>query len=232
MRKLGFVFVLLVVGAMAANAAGPRTLTQTLSADSVEKIKLDSGVGDVEIIGRDGDSAVIIDVVLIPRRGGFFSSKRQAEREVEAASLYANTDSNRLVLRISPESDDRRFEEHWTIAIPNHVFVKIDHDVGNIEIRGVEGGLDIDSGVGDVLVRVEGGDVSIDLGVGTAVVKGIAEAYGSAEGSGGVGHARLSVGGEQISGEGFVSHSAVWEGTGKGRIEVEVGVGDAVINLN
>jgi hypothetical protein len=231
MRKLGFIFVLLIVGAIAANAAGPRTLTQTLSADSVEKIKLDSGVGDVEIVGRDGDSDVIIDVVLIPRRGGFFSSKRQAEREVEAASLFADVDGNRLVLRIDPESDDRRFEEHWTIAIPSQVFVKIDHDVGNIEIRGVAGGLDIDSGVGDVLVRVEEGDVSIDLGVGTAVVKGIADAYGSAEGSGGVGHARLSVDGEQISGEGFVSHSAVWEGTGLARIEVEVGVGDAVINL-
>jgi hypothetical protein len=107
----------------------------------------------------------------------------------------------------------------------------IDHGVGNVELRGVAGGLEIDSGVGDVLVEVTSGDVSINLGVGNASLRAPADAYASAEGSGGVGDARLNVCGERISGSGFVGQSASWTGDGSYHIEVDVGVGDAHIKL-
>ena len=49
---------------------------------------------------------------------------------------------------------------------------------------------------------------------------------------GGFGDAQITARGEKISGGGFVSHSATWEGDGTFHIEVSVGVGDAVITLD
>ncbi len=226
------VFLLVLVAALTADAADTRTLTRSVDAASITRLVLDSGIGDVEIIATPDATEIAIEVILTPRRGGFFSSKRRAEEEVEAATLSADIKRDRLQLKITPEADDdRRFEENWSIRLPATVAVKLDHGVGDVDIRGIDAGVEVDSGVGEVRVEVGGGDVSIDLGVGTAVVRGPAAAYASAEGSGGVGDARISARGEKISGAGFVSHSATWEGDGTFHIEVSVGVGDAVITL-
>jgi len=233
MKKISLLAIVLATCAVVADAADTRTLTHNEPAAAIEVLDLDTGIGDVKITAREGVDDIAIEVLLTPRRGGFFSSKRQAEREVEAASLRASSKGNRLVLRVDPQADeDRRFEEHWTIEIPTHIRLMLDHGVGDVVIRGIAAGLDIDSGVGDVDVGILEGDVTIDLGVGTAVVHAPASAYASAEGAGGVGDARLTVHGERIASGGFVGHSASWTGSGSYHIEVSVGVGDAVITLD
>ncbi len=233
MKKISILAIVLLACAVSVDAADQRTLTHSEPVATIEVLDLDSGIGDVKITAREGVDHIAIEVQLTPRRGGFFSSKRQAERAVEAASLRAISKGNRLVLRIDPPADeDRRFEERWTIEIPAHIRLTLDHGVGDVVIRGIAAGVEIDSGVGDVNVQVLEGDVAIDLGVGTAVVHAPASAYASAEGAGGVGNARLTVQGERISSSGFVGHSASWTGSGNYHIEVSVGVGDAVITLD
>jgi hypothetical protein len=232
MKKLFLVLPIILVCALTVEAAGPKTMTRTIPASDIETLDLDSGVGDVTITARDGLDEVAIEVVLTPRRGGIFSSKRQAELDVEAASLEAAVKRESLRLRISPtDDDDRRFEERWIIEMPSRLKVKLEHGVGDIVIEGAAAGVELDSGVGDVEVEIPEGDITIDLGVGTSVVRAPASAYGAAEAAGGVGSARITVLGEKIEGGGFVSHSASWSGDGSYRIEVSVGVGDAVIEL-
>ncbi len=232
MKKISLLAILLATFAVSVDASDQRTLTHSEPVAAIEVLDLSSGIGDVKITAREGVDDIAIEVQLTPRRGGFFSSKRQAERAVEEASLRATSKGHRLVLRIDPPADeDRRFEERWTIEIPAHVRVTLDHGVGDVVIRGVAAGIEIDSGVGDVNVQVLEGDVTIDLGVGTAVVHAPASAYASAEGAGGVGNARLTVLGKRIESGGFVGHSASWTGGGSHHIEVSVGVGDAVITL-
>jgi hypothetical protein len=233
MKKHLVVLVAITGFAVAAFAAGPRTLTHSLPADALETIDLTSGIGDVQISAREGADEVSIEVLLTPRRGGFFSSKRKAEQEVEAASLKTHVKGTRLEIGIDPPADDdRRFEERWTVEMPTTLFLTLTHGVGDVIVEGARAGLEIDSGVGDVRVDARSGDINIDLGVGTAVVSAPAESYGSAEGAGGVGDARLTVRGEKISSGGFVGHSARWTGDGRDHIEVSVGVGDAVIKLD
>jgi hypothetical protein len=233
MKKTSLLAIVLATCAVLVDAADSRTLTYNEPVAAIEVLDLDSGIGDVKITAREGIDDIAIEVILTPRRGGFFSSKRQAEREVEAASLHASSKGNRLVLRIDPQADeDRRFEEQWTIELPTHIRLTLDHGVGDVVIHGIAAGLDIDSGVGDVDVQVLEGDVTIDLGVGTAVIHAPASAYASAEGAGGVGDCRLTVHGERIPSGGFVGHSATWTGDGRHHIEVSVGVGDAVITLD
>jgi hypothetical protein len=233
MNRSTLVLSLLMVVALPAHAAGPRTLTETLPAGGIDTVDVGSGIGDVSIVAVDGAEEISVEVILTPRRGGIFSSKRQAEREVEAASLRAATKGGRLVLSIQPPADDdRRFEERWTIGMPPQIALTLDHGVGDIAIQGITAGVEIDSGVGDIEVDAADGDVVVDLGVGTAVVLGRASAYRTAEAAGGVGDASLTVLGERISGGGFVSHSTSWTGNGTHRIEVSVGVGDAVVTLD
>ncbi len=232
-RRVVFSVLLVAAIAVTAGAADTRTLTRSLDAGSTTRLVLESGIGDVGINASPEASEIAIEVVLTPRRGGFFSSKRKAEQDVEAATLSAEVKRDRLHLKIMPEADDdRRFEENWSITLPANVALKLSHGVGDIDIRGPEAGVEIESGVGEVRVEVGGGEVSIELGVGTAFVRAPAADYASAEGAGGVGDARITARGEKISGGGFVSHSATWEGDGTFHIEVSVGVGDAVITLD
>ena len=233
MKRTSLITIVILACGITVHAATPRTLTRTVPIGSVEALDLNSGIGDVKVIARDGLDEVAIEVTLTPRRGGFFSSKRQAEQDVQAASLRTKVKGKKLELGIDPPADDeRRFEERWTIEMPAGVELKLNHGVGDVAIAGIRAGVEIDSGVGDVEVEVAEGDITIDLGVGTAVVIAPADAYASAEGAGGVGDARLTVRGEKISSGGFVSHSASWSGNGIHHIEVAVGVGDAVIKLD
>lgn len=231
MKKTAIILAMLAACVHLAHAGDTRTLERQLSSSALKTIELDSGVGEVAITGRDDADTISIEVVLTPRRGGFFSSKRHAEREVAEASLRAEVVGTTLEVRLDPDSDDRRFEEDWTIELPASMFVHLDHGVGNVVLRGVAGGLEVDSGVGDILAEIEAGDVTIDLGVGQAVIRALAELAASATGSSGVGSARLEVTGEKIESSGFVSRSASWTGNGTFHIEVEVGVGDAIIEL-
>jgi hypothetical protein len=232
-RCLVLVIMLISAGVVTAGASDTKTLTRSVTAGSISKLVLDSGIGDVDIQALPGANEITVEVVLTPRRGGIFSSKRRAEQEVEAASLSAEVKQDRLELTIKPKAnDDRRFEENWSVTIPASIAIKLDHGVGDIDIRGADSGIDLDSGVGEVRVEAGGGDISIDLGVGTAVVRAPASVYASAEGAGGVGDANLTVRGKKISSGGFVGHSATWQGDGTFHIEVSVGVGDAVVTLD
>jgi hypothetical protein len=232
MKKHILVLPIILAIAVVAGAAGPKTMTRTLQAGDIDTLDLNSGIGDVTITAREGLEEVTIEVLLTPRRGGFFSSKRKAERDVEEATLTASVERESLKLKITPDDlEDRRFEEQWIIEMPSRLRVNLEHGVGDIVIQGVVGGIEMDSGVGDVMVEVAEGDIAIDLGVGTGKVRGPAAAFGTVEAAGGVGNARITVRGEEIEGGGFVSHAASWSGDGSYRIELSVGVGDAIIIL-
>ena len=234
MKKLALMMPIALAFALTVDAAGPKTLTRTIESQNIASLDLDSGIGDITIDATSDQIDITVEVILTPRRGGFFSSKRQAERDVEAATLKAEVRNENLSLRIESPDDkeNRRFEERWKIAVPSRLKIRLDHGVGDIEVGGVVAGIELDSGVGDVTIEVPEGNVNVDLGVGTAVVKAKASAYRVAEAAGGVGDARLTVNGKRIDGGGFVAKAASWTGDGTFRIDVSVGVGDAIIKLD
>jgi len=150
---------------------------------------------------------------------------------VEAAEITSNIVGGKLYLEVSSESGDRRFEERWSLSLPARLAIEAELGVGNVSVIGLEGGVELDVGVGEVEVEAPAGDVTIDLGVGDVEVSGPADAFASAEVSGGVGGAEITVRGVEIADTGFVGHRASWTGDGEFFIEVEVGVGDASIKL-
>jgi len=225
-----FALTLIVGATVAAFAGEPRVLTATVPAANVDVVRLDAGVGDVEIIGADV-AEVSLEVKLEPRRGGFFSSLKTAQREVDTAQLRTEVKKGALTLKIDTDSDDHRFEEHWVIELPTRLAFDLKLGVGDVEVRGLTGDLDLDLGVGDLVAEGISGNVIVELGVGDATLIGAADHYGSVDGSGGVGDTRLTVRGKRILSSGFVGHSAEWKGDGPNTVEISVGVGDARVTL-
>lgn len=195
-------------------------------------MRLDAGVGDIEVVAIEGAAEVVVEIQLKPRRGGFFSSLKKAQREVDEAELRMDVSSGVLRLEIETDSDDRHFEERWTIELPSSLDFDLDLGVGDVEITGLAGSFTADIGVGEIDAEAVSGDLTIEIGVGDATIQASASDYGSVAGSGGVGDARLTVRGEKVSSSGFVGHSAEWTGEGQRFIEISVGVGDAKVTLD
>jgi hypothetical protein len=214
-----------------AFATSTRSLSDQIDATDIEVVMLETGVGDIEIIAVDHE-VITYQVVLEPRRGGLFSSKRRAEREVQEADLDATVNGASLYLHIRSDSSERRFEETWTIELPARLSVEMDHGVGKITINQLAGSIDIESGVGDIDVHGASGDVTIGLGVGDAEISGCTGTYESAECAAGVGDAYLRINGRKIGEGGFLANTASWSGDGEHEIKVDVGVGDAKVVLD
>jgi len=211
-------------------ASDARTLSAEIESASLKAVELEAGVGDIDI--TVGSSPMIIaSVELRPRRGGLFSSLKAAEKQVQEATFKPSAIGGTLRLAITGIEGDRRFDEEWTLTLPRHLALNIELGVGDIEISNITAGLDLEVGVGDVTVEVNGGPIEVEVGVGDVTVRGPAAAYRSAEAASGVGDVQIIADGHKIIGEGFIAHSAEWQGAGDAAIEAEAGVGDIRIIL-
>ncbi len=230
MRQFWTAGCLISLCAVVAVAGEPRVFEENVSCADAERVVIEAGVGDVGITTGEGET-ISVEVVLKPRRGGFFSSMKKAQKDVDQAVLKVETVGKDVRLDIDSDSDEPRFEEQWTITLPARLAVDLELGVGDVEIRGVGGGVDIEAGVGDLLLKASSGDLRVDLGVGDATITAPADQYGSAVCSAGVGDARLKVQGKRIASDGFVGHEARWSGDGEFKVRVELGVGEGRVTL-
>ena len=211
--------------------AATRTLSHSQPAAGVETLELDSGVGEVTVLGTDGDQ-ILVEVELRPRRSGIFFSSRRAEREIQ--DLEINVEQHGAVLRLridGADRDDRDYSEDWSIRIPERLGFTLDAGVGDVRIERVGGPVSLDAGVGDIRVVDPGGDVIIDAGVGDIVVEGDWGTVGRVSASCGVGDASLRTPEGRSSGTGFIGKDVKAKGPGSSTIEVDAGVGDVTICL-
>ncbi|MCP4895743.1 MAG: hypothetical protein GY906_02115, partial [bacterium] len=133
-------------------SAETRTLFESVESDGLTTVNIEAGVGDVEIV-VGSEKTIQAEVILKPRWGGFFSSRKGAERQVEAATLRVRVVRGTLHLEIDSDSKNRKFEEQWTVMMPKTLALDLEHGVGNATIRGLTGGISVEAGVGDVVVE-------------------------------------------------------------------------------
>jgi hypothetical protein len=231
MRIKHTVAIALMITLAGSAVAAERVLSETFPADGIEIISITNGVGSFTLT-TDQIEEVRVEVKLIPRRGGIFSSMAKAEREVANAELTVNREAPRLALEVEAETNEPRFEARWKIRVPDRLKLELEQGVGDVFIKGLAGGVDMEVGVGEVNLEVATGDVGVSVGVGDAVVRAPSAEFGAVDVSGGVGGASVVVDGEVEKGEGFVSHSSRWRGNGPNSIELEVGVGDGTVILD
>jgi len=228
-RSLALATVFLALAAAAG--AAERVLNDTIPATDIDAVTLTNGVGDIVVTAAEVPE-IAVDITLIPRRGGLFSSYRRAEQEVESARLIAKVTDRRLELELECSSGEPHFEAQWVVVLPARVTLELTAGVGDVTIRGAAAGVTIELGVGDATVEVSDGPVKVELGVGDATVRGPAGRFGEVTASGGVGDATVVAGGQQVTGEGMVGRETSWHGDGPHAIDLEVGVGDARVVLD
>lgn len=232
MRNARIFVLTAILGIATTLGAGEvRTLSANVELGSLKAVQLEAGVGDVNITVNEGYS-VVATVELRPRRGGIFSSLKAAEKQVQTVRFEPKVQGKTLILTLEGPDEDRRFEEDWTLTVPSALALNVELGVGDVEVTNSSGGLNLELGVGDAAVRVDGGPVEIEVGVGDITIRGLAAGYRAVEASAGVGDVRIIAEGTKISGEGFIAHSAEWQGSGDERLEAESGVGDIRIILD
>ncbi len=231
MRIGSLLVCIAIIVSSAPGFAGERTIEASFPADQVDVLNISNGVGDFDLEAGDTND-IRVQITLTPRRGGIFSSMKQAEEDVKNATLVSDVGQQTLRLELDAGSSEPRFEAQWRVTAPSRLALSLEQGVGDVDVTGSAGGVEMEVGVGTVSVVVLGGNVSVSVGVGDGTVRGPAGAFLSADAAGGVGGAVIEADGDVITGEGFVSHSSSWQGGGPHTIELEVGVGDAKIILD
>jgi len=209
MRHLAIALAALSVAAVALSAER-RIIELNRTAQGVEAVEIQAGVGDVSVTA-DPANAVTAHVEVSPKKSSFWGS---GARDIENLDIAGEMRGTTLVLRLRPEDGhDTKFGEDWTVRLPARLALKVK------------------LGVGDVTVIDMGSDVRAEVGVGDVKIEGTYEVFGDIHANCGVGDATLRTPAGRNEGEGFIAHTLRATGPGKAEIHVEAGVGDVTIRL-
>ncbi len=190
-----------------------RSITRSFEVTSGQEIELDLPLGDVVVTAGDADR---VEIEIIVTCGS--SSRRCRERAEEIRLDEANR-GRRLRLEVEGYSNRLtnrpRVEVHLSIPAANALAVEI--GVGSMRVEDLVGEIRIDLGVGKVTAFVDPeqiGSIRLSVGIGSADI-----------------HPRSR--NQRSSGFLFLGNEVYWEeGDGKGRIIVDVGVGEAMVRLD
>jgi hypothetical protein len=178
---------------------------------SKHRIRLEFPVGELRVVATD-EPHVRFDIKVRCRRDSDERCAEMADRLI----LDSDDTGGTLNLRLHkyPHWNNHGMTVIGTLSVPRALAVDIEMGVGELDITGIEGDLDIQLGVGDAEVRAlrsRAGHVTVDTGIGDADIRG---------------------GGSGTRSRGFIGSHAVWdEGQGRASVRLHVGVGDASVSL-
>jgi hypothetical protein len=210
MRRLAVVLALL---ALAAPARSETLQAQTKAWDVAPGVRfhLEFPVGHLRIEATN-DSRVRLELQVRCDHG---SPARCAER---AKDLRLQVDQDSKSLRVAikgyPRFSSNGFHVDGTLLVPKALESRIEMGVGELEMDGLAGNLDVDLGVGEATLRLDEvsfGSADVEVGVGDASLRSKA----------GVRHS-----------SGFISRTVRWnDGEGPSHVSLHVGVGDARVRM-
>ncbi len=188
-----------------------RTLDKQLSAQNSAGISLDFPVGELIVEGTTGRQVQVqVELECDSMRK---SRCVEATKGIEVISTVS-ADRLRVGLKGWPKSGTRGMEATFRVSVPRDLPLRVDLGVGEIRISGVENDLDVDLGVGEANITMPESavaSVSVDTGVGES---------------------NLSAQGQRWESSGFISKELDWrKGSGKAKVRVDLGVGEASVKL-
>jgi len=210
MKRAFFVLGLLLVIALPARAGVERRERFDWDAAGVERLSVKHPVGRLEIIGTSSKN---IEVEMDVRCGTFRWNCDDAD-DIELSNRRHGPD-----LDVEVEGyphNGRGLSVDIRLRVPFGMHVEIERGVGDTIVRGLSGDVEIESGVGEIRVSTSERNV------------------GSVHVESGVGSARLDVGDGRVRRDGFLflGNEVDWRGSGKARIDLEVGVGSVHVDLD
>lgn len=213
MRRLTLVLLLTAFAAPSSAAETLQAQTKAWSVDPGGRLRFEFPVGSLRVEATD-DTRVRLELLVRCRRAG------NARCEQFARRLRLNVDQSAHDLRVKVEGYPRfgshhGINLHGVLQVPRSMEVKLEMGVGDLEVDGLAGHLDVDLGVGEA-------DLTLDE-----------NAFHSADVEVGVGDAKLRAGGRRQSSSGFIGRTVRWnDGSGPSRARLHVGVGDASVRFD
>lgn len=229
------VIVSLLLAAPAAMAADDeREFTASIPADELKSLHLEANVGSVRITGNDSDSIEV--TVRLELEDGWMGSSERARERLDSAKLEQDVSGSRVDLGLDYHRNrdgDDDLEEHWEIEMPAKLAAELNLNVGEMELRGLAGGVEAEVNVGELDINVERGDVDAEVNVGELSIVSRTSSPGTMDLEVNIGDARLLIDGDRVEGKdgswlgGSVRHDA----GGDDDITAEVNVGDVRIEI-
>lgn len=214
MKRLMLVLVALAVFATPALARDRVLESQTKSypAKDLKSVRLEFSVGELNVEGSNSDAVRVTLRIHCKRYDDEWCDEQADEVELDA---YARGD--RLLLEIDGHSWWGDADDYWIeadVQIPSHLELEIDMGVGELEVEGMEGDLDVSLKVGEASVRMPESKVG--------------RVYAKVS----IGEASLNRRDGRQSVSGFLGRQLRWSnGAGRARVDVNVGVGELSLRL-
>jgi len=220
MRKSNFYLpaLLLLLTAAAVTlpayaAKADRVIEGSWPTGELKALRFDLSVAELEVTAG-GAEAIEIEIIAECR-----DDSKECMRALEGLELSERTRGTTLMIDLEdyPKWGKGRLEIEAFVKIPANLDFELDMGVGEVDIEGLRGNLDLELGVGELTIDAKSKDlhsINLDVGVGEA------EIYG---------------GDRHVEGRrSFLVGSEVYWAEGKGdkSIKVDVGVGEATVRLD
>ncbi len=210
-----------------------RTITKNFPAANLQGFSVDARVGDIRIRANNTNE-VSLRVELEARNedGGWFFRGRRGDPDAVELDAYTGGNTLRLTLR----GERKGLHERWTLTVPARLAAEAKLEVGDLEARGLEGGVRFKVNVGNIDMDVLKGSIDAEVNVGDIRARTSTDAYDDVHLESNVGDADLRVGSRRIESRNRRRHGpgedVRWSGTGRDRIRIEVNVGDATLDIS
>ncbi|HEX6928741.1 MAG TPA: hypothetical protein VF267_05805 [Gammaproteobacteria bacterium] len=222
-----------IVLPFAAVAEETRDFSLSVPAEDVERLQLESKVGQVVVRGAD------IDVVEVRARlepgddEDWWGHGDDLRERLEKATLEQELDGETLRLKLDyDDSGDADFEEHWEVRVPARLALDLDMNVGEVRVEDTAGGVESEVNVGSLDIDVREGDVTANVNVGEVVIRNATDGEGAIELESNIGDVRLSIDGESAGRtEGWLGSKVVFEGDGEDDVNAGVNVGEIRVDI-
>lgn len=238
MKQLLVLGLLLSVPALAL-AAGTRTLTVDIPASGIETLAITAGVGELRVT-PSADDAVHVSVRLEQKSSEFlwffhWQSSTTA-REIQSAQIVQQRQGDNLELSLgsSAKLDTNQVKQHWELQIPARLALALNMKVGQINVQGVAGGVNVNLNVGEIDMDVPRGALRANVNVGQISATSATTAPGPIDLSSDIGEAAVFRQGQRVRGGG--RHSGLGRrihlpGSGPDSMKLDVNVGEADLRL-
>lgn len=199
--------------ALADDDVTVRTDSAALPVQGARLLTLEVPVGEVTVTAGDVDR---VEARLEVRCDRGSRRCREKAADIRLRSQRSGDDLSMEVIGFPRHNGGKSLHADVEITVPRALAVRIEMGVGELEVRGVEGDVDVELGVGEVRVLVPESavaEVTVDVGVGEA-------------------NLRPRPKGTRSSRFLFLGNEIDWDGgSGRSSISVELGVGEADVEL-
>ncbi|NQZ06373.1 MAG: DUF4097 family beta strand repeat protein [Algicola sp.] len=141
----------------------------TLSIDDIERLDIDAGAGELNVVGVEGLRTIEVDAQIwaYSRQGDDYSLSLESHGD-EAQLIGKNRSSRGFNFNSgrSPRID-------MTVRVPKSLMLFIDDGSGDIVISNIQGKVSIDDGSGSINIDNLGDDLSIEDNSGSIRINGV-----------------------------------------------------------